>query len=67
MESADLAALYDQISLPFMSLRSSALVLLIALPAAAVAGLITGAVGREASIKAGNGVDQVVGEATLAI
>ena len=63
--SADIALLYDQITLPFASLQATALALLLALPAAAVAGLITGSTGRKISLKAGNKVDQVVGQTTL--
>ena len=59
------ANLYNQISLPLVSLESAAWILLLTLPLAAVLGFATGRYRRKALIAANADVDQVVGETTL--
>ncbi len=59
------ASLYDQISLPVLSLPAVALLLLVALPAAAVAGYFAGRRRRETLIANGQETEAIFGETTL--
>ena len=65
MEFDRTAALYNQISLPLLSIEVAMLVLIVVLPTAAICGYFAGALRRKALVDAGKPVDQVVGETTL--
>lgn len=57
---------YNQIAVPSLSIYVLGLMLLVALPATAVIGFVTGRNRRKARIAAGKSVDLVTGETTLA-
>lgn len=59
------ASVYNQISLPLMSLESTALLLFLIMPLAAVLGFLTGKSRRSALLAANKDVDKVTGETTL--
>lgn len=65
MDATSAAFLYNGISLPALPIYWVAVVLLITLPTAAIAGYFTGAARRKWLLSQGRKVDAVVGEATL--
>ena len=66
MDATTAASLYTQIELPLLSLTSTAVILLICLPAMAVIGFWGGRARRRMLLRAGEEIDLVVGETTLA-
>ncbi|WP_417743589.1 hypothetical protein [Salipiger sp.] len=66
MDATTAASLYTQLELPALSLTAIALILLICLPAMAVLGYWGGRTRRRMLLRAGEEIDHVVGETTLA-
>ena len=65
MDPTTAASLYTQIELPTLSLTTTALILLICLPAMAVIGFWSGWTRRRMLLRSGEEIDHVVGETTL--
>jgi hypothetical protein len=65
METAAAAELYERIALASVSIPASALVLVVVLPAAAIAGYLVGKITLRRATAAGRGVDHSAGEVAL--
>ena len=67
MDPSTAAVLYDDISLPLLSIAVTSLFLFVALPATAVLGFIIGRARRKRLLADGLSLDPVVGETTLGV
>ncbi len=65
MEITSAASLYNQISIPALSMLGTVLLLLVTLPLAAVTGFFAGFFRRKKLLAKGKTLDMVVGESTL--